>query len=46
MGKELKYIIELIEWMGMYREWYKNNAHATKDGDPKPPIPPPPTKPE
>jgi hypothetical protein len=44
MEKLLIYLASLLEWMGKYRKWYKENVEdATKD-DPikKPPPPPPP----
>lgn len=46
MEKILKYLLGLIEWMVIYRQWYEENIHkfSTKDDDiiKKPPPPPPP----
>jgi hypothetical protein len=48
MSKFFFYVINLIEWMGAYREWYKKYQELPrpKDGDPLPPPEPPPKRPQ
>lgn len=47
MEKILRYLLGLIEWMVVYRQWYEENINNyTKDGGSKPPPPPPPGKPQ
>ncbi len=45
MAKWIGYFFSLVEWMGSYRTWYKNeygDVTTKGDGDPKHPPPPPP----
>lgn len=46
MTNWIRYIYELIEWMGVYRAWYAKEGQ-TRDGNPPPPPPElPPKRPE